>query len=159
MKVRILGVNIDKYTIAEASDKILEMLDSDTFHMVFTPNSEIIMQAYREKEFCDMLNSADMLTADGIGVVYASRYLKNQIDERCAGYDVSCAVLDKIKGSKHSVFLFGSKPGYAEEASKKLAEKYPGLKIAGTRNGYFSKKDEPEIIREINESGADLLFV
>ena len=65
-KVNILGVNVDKVTIPEAADRIFDMLSENRPHWIFTPNSEIIMQAYKNKAFCDTLNKADMLTADGI---------------------------------------------------------------------------------------------
>jgi N-acetylglucosaminyldiphosphoundecaprenol N-acetyl-beta-D-mannosaminyltransferase len=58
-----------------------------------------------------------------------------------------------------SVFLFGAKPGTAEAAADNLCKKVEGLKIAGTRNGYFSPEDTDSIINEINESGADILWV
>ena len=79
--------------------------------------------------------------------------------ERVAGFDVTCAVLEKMSQSGESVFLFGAKPGVAEIAKKKMEEKYPGLKVAGTRDGYFKPEDEEEIINQINESGANLLLV
>ena len=74
-KVNILGVNIDKVNIDEAVLKFFDMLDERKCHSVFTPNSEIILNAYKDPEFAQILNSADLLTADGIGVVYASRIL------------------------------------------------------------------------------------
>ena len=55
--------------------------------------------------------------------------------------------------------MFGSKPGVAEKAAKNIQEKYSGIKISGTRNGYFKEEDEAEIIRSINDSGAKLLMV
>lgn len=158
-KVNILGVKVDMVTIPEAADKIMEFLNEDGMHEVYTPNSEIIMVAYKDQEFADILNKASLLTADGIGVVYASRILKKPIKERAAGYDIACKVLEKINYTDHSLFLFGGKPGVAETAEKNLKAKYPGLKIAGTRNGYFKPEDEPEIVKQINESGADLIFV
>ena len=54
-----------------------------------------------------MLNNAELLTADGIGVVYASKILGKPIKERAAGYDIACQVLDRLKASEHSVYLFG----------------------------------------------------
>ena len=142
-KVNILGVKVDMVTIPEAADKIMEFLNEDGMHEVYTPNSEIIMVAYKDQEFADILNKASLLTADGIGVVYASRILKKPIKERAAGYDIACKVLEKINYTDHSLFLFGGKPGVAETAEKNLKAKYPGLKIAGTRNGYFKPEDEP----------------
>ena len=82
-KVNILGVKVDKVNIFEASDSIINFIESgDKGRSVFTPNSEIIMMAYRDESFRDLLNSSDLLTADGIGVVYASRIVKNPIKER-----------------------------------------------------------------------------
>ena len=78
-RVNILGVNVDMVTISEATDKILDFLDEDRLHSVYTPNSEIIMEAYRNQDFNEILNDADLLTADGIGVVYAAKYLKKPI--------------------------------------------------------------------------------
>ena len=158
-KVNILGVEVDMVTITEAADRIIRFFDEDKLHKIYTPNSEIIMAAYKDEEFKALLNDAELLTADGIGVVYASKILKKPLSERAAGYDIACEVLERIKDTEHSVYLFGGKPGVAEQAREKLIEKYPGLRIAGTHNGYFKPEDEPGIVEEINATGADLLFV
>ncbi len=158
-RVNILGVQVDMVNIPEAAEKIAGFLKEDSFHAVYTPNSEIILAAYKDEEFKKILNDASLLTADGIGVVYASKILKRPIRERAAGFDIAKLVLEKIKDTNHSVFLFGSKPGYAEEAKAEMERMYPGLTIAGCRNGYFKPEEEPEIVKQINESGADLLFV
>lgn len=158
-KVNILGVYVDMVNIPQAADKIMGFFEEEKLHKVYTPNSEILMVAYKDEDFAKLLNDAELLTADGIGVVYASKILGRPIKERAAGYDIACEVLERIKGTEHSVFLFGGKPGVAETAKEKLEEKYPGIKIAGMRNGYFKPEEEPEIVKEINDSGADLLFV
>ncbi len=158
-KVNILGVWVDMVNVSRAVDRIMQFLNEDGLHKVYTPNSEIIMAAYKNDEFRNVLNNAELLTADGIGVVYASKILGKPIAERAAGYDIACEVLDRIKGTSHSVFLFGGKPGVAETAKEKLMELYPGIQIAGTRNGYFKPEEEQEIVDEINNSGADLIFV
>lgn len=158
-KVNILGVKVDMVNIAEAADKIMGFFNEDRLHTVFTPNSEIIMAAYRDPEFCAMLNESDLLTADGIGVVYASKILKKPISERAAGYDIARKVLEKLNYTNHKLFLFGGKPGVAEEAANNLRKDYPELHIVGMRNGYFQPENETEIVREINESGADIVFV
>ena len=95
-KINILGVNIDMAGIKDSVREIMRFLGEDRMHAVFTPNSEIIMAAYKDSEFCNMLNSADLLTADGIGVVYASRILKKPLSERAAGYDIACRLLEEI---------------------------------------------------------------
>ena len=158
-KVYILGVWVDMVYIPRAAEKIMQFFNEEGLHKVYTPNSEIIMAAYKKNEFRDVLNNAELLTADGIGVVYASKILGKPIAERAAGFDIACEVLERIKGTSHSVFLFGGKPGVAEIAEEKLKERYPELVIAGKRNGYFKPEDEEDIVNEINTTGADLVFV
>jgi len=159
-KVNILGVCVDKLSIEEASDRIINYLENgEKKKCVFTPNSEIIMVAYKDKGFCDVLNDADILTADGIGVVYASKILSNPIKSRAAGYDTACRVLEKAAPLGKSVYLFGAKPGVADVAAEKISEKYPGIKIAGVSDGYFDEVKEKQIIEDINNKKPDILFV
>ena len=158
-KVNILGVYVDMVNIPQAADRIIRFFDEDRLHKVYTPNSEIIMAAYKDESFKVLLNSADLLTADGIGVVYASKILGKPINERAAGFDIACEVLDRINGTSRKLFLFGGKPGVAEQARDNLLKKHPALNIVGCRNGYFKPEEEPEIVKEINDSGADLVFV
>ncbi len=158
-KVNILGVNVDCVTNDEAVEKIITMLSENKDHAVFTPNSEIILMAYKDSNFCNILNSADLLTADGIGVVYASRILKKPLSERVAGYDVACGVIDRIAETGHRLYLFGGKPGIAEQAAENLKAKYPFINIVGMHDGYFQPEETSAIIDDINASGADLLFV
>lgn len=158
-KVNILGVYVDMVNISEAADCIMRFFDEDKMHAVYTPNSEIIMHAYKNADFADLLNRAELLTADGIGVVHASKILKKPIKERAAGYDIARQVLQKMNYTEHKLFLFGGKPGVAEEAKAKLLQEYPELNVVGLRNGYFKPEEESGIVDEINASGADIVFV
>lgn len=159
-KVNILGIKVSKHTIESAADQIIEYItNGDKRRCVFTPNSEIIMMAYRDKEFAEVLNSADILTADGIGVVYASKMLRNPILERAAGFDTACTVLKKMAPLGKSVYLFGAKPGVAEAAGEEMLRRFPGIKIAGCADGYFDEEKQVNIIADINEKKPDLLFV
>ncbi len=157
--VTILGVHIDKITAKDALVKAEEMVRTTGVSMIFTPNPEIVMAGYQDPSFRDILNQADLCTPDGIGVVYASRMIKNPVPERVAGFDLTCGLLKSIAKTGEGVFLFGAKPGVAEKAKKKLEETYPGLSVVGCRDGYFKPEDEPEIIEQINQSGAKLLLV
>jgi len=158
-KLNVLGVQIDNVTIDSAIDRIFEMLKTPRSHAVFTPNSEIVYAAFKDSEFCELLNSADMLTPDGIGIVYASKILQRPLAERAGGYDIACGIIDRIAKSGERLYLFGGKPDVAEIAKANLTEKYPFINIVGIHNGYFSEDEEDGIINSINESGADILFV
>ena len=157
--VNILGVNVDKVTFDEALNAAEALVNSDGVSAIFTPNPEIIMCARDDEEMREILNSADLCTADGIGVVYGSKILGDPVPERVAGFDLTCALLERLSKTGDGVFLFGAKPGVAETAKKNLEEKYPGIVVSGTRNGYFKEADEAEIVAEINKSGAKLLLV
>ncbi len=157
--VEILGVKIDKVTEQQALEKAKSFLNGEKVSKIYTPNPEIIMSAREDAEFMEILNDADLCTADGIGVVYGAKILGTPVPCRVAGFDLTCNLLDYMKDTEDSVFLFGAKPGVAKIAKQKLMEKYPGLKVAGTNDGYFTENDIPVIIDKINNSGAKLLLV
>lgn len=157
--IEILGVKIDKITAAYALKKAEQMVRKPGVSAIFTPNPEIVMAAHEDPKFKEILNSADMCTPDGIGVVYAAKMLGTPVPERVAGFDLVCGLLEGLRKTGEGVFLFGAKPGVAEAAKEKLTEKYLGLNIVGVQHGYFSDSDNDDIIRKINESGAKLLLV
>lgn len=158
-KIDILGVKIDRVTEEEALTEAVELLKGDKVAKIFTPNPEIIMMAREDREFMDILNEADLCVADGIGVVYGAKILGTPLPCRVAGFDLTCRILDYMKDTDDSVFLFGAKPGVAKIAKQRLMEQYPGLSVAGTNDGYFTENDIPIIIDKINNSGAKLLLV
>ncbi|HHW49370.1 MAG TPA: WecB/TagA/CpsF family glycosyltransferase [Clostridiaceae bacterium] len=157
--VEILGVRIDKVTMNEALQKLQSFLQEDRVHTIYTPNSEIMMAAQRDEYLKDILNSADLLVADGAGVVLASRILKVNLPEKVAGFDLVRNSFSMEASKKTRYFLFGSKPGVAEAAKEKILNTYKNVEIAGCYHGYFSPEDEDNIIDMINRSGADILLV
>ena len=158
-KIDILGVLVDHVNMQEALSRVLSFLDEEGAHTVFTPNSEIIMTAYQNPDFLPVLNSGDLIVADGIGVVYASRILKSPLPERVAGYDLACNIIRSVANGEKSLYFFGGKPGVAELAIQNLMMEYPYLKIAGCSDGYFDAEKEKLIIKDIQEKKPDILFV
>ncbi len=155
--VSILGVDVAACSRVRARDKVFEMLRETGLHMVFTPNSEIIMLARKNKAFQDILNQADLCTADGIGVVYGAKILGTPIPERVAGFDLLTDVLQHANDL--SVYLFGSKPGVAEKAKAEMEHRFAGVHVVGTQNGYFDEAQEQLILADIREKQPDLLLV
>ena len=155
--VNILGVRIDKVGMQEAVKKVSELLKKDSPSAVFTPNSEIIYMARNDKEFKNILNSGSLNTADGIGVVYASKILKEPVSERVPGFDLAVNLLPLMNENKLKLFLFGGKEGIAKKASENILSKYPDINICGMENGYFDNSED--IIKKINEQNPDFVFV
>lgn len=158
-KVDILGVSFANVSPSEAVDTICGYLDSDSPHMVFTPNPEMVMLAQKDKEFKDILNDADMNIPDGIGIVYAAGIKKNPIKGRVTGYDTVQAVFDRIRDRDKTVYFFGGAPGVTDAAKENMERQHPGLKVVGCANGYFDEAREKEIIEDIKQKHPDLLLV
>ncbi len=157
-KVEIVGVGIDRVTMAEAVDRLREYLQEERCSMVFTPNSEILIEAVKDPELEEILNKGQLVVPDGIGVVIASRFYGMPLQERVAGFDLMNRLFEVGDGLGCRIFMLGGKEGIAEEAAEKLKLRFPGLVVAGTRNGYFDAGDEAGIVEEINRSGADILL-
>ncbi len=157
--VNVLGVNFNNVTHDEAVYMLLSFLREKKNHAVYTPNPEIVMEAAKDKTFMDILNKGDLVVPDGIGVVIASKFVKNRLKERVAGFDLVQGLFDKIKNSGHTVYFFGGAPGVAEEAKKKMEKKHKGIKIIGVSDGYFDEKKERLIIDDIKNKKPDVLLV
>lgn len=155
--VNILGIHVNKLSMDEAVEKAMCLMETDGISKIYTPNSEILLYASNNPEFSDVLNSADMIIADGIGVVYAAKILGDPINERVAGFDLVCKLFEPMANAGKSVYLLGAKPKIAEMAAENLKKKYPGLIIAGTHDGYF--KDDNEVVESINNAKPDFLMV
>ncbi len=158
-KLDVLGAKIDKVVLSEAMDIIKEYFEGSPCKMIVTPNPEIIMAAVKDPELMDIINNADLVVPDGIGLVYASKIMRQPFKERVTGIDLLEAVLSQLNHSGGSVYLLGSKPGISERAAEKMTGQYPKLQIAGTYHGYFSKEEEEEIIHRINSVSPDFLCV
>jgi N-acetylglucosaminyldiphosphoundecaprenol N-acetyl-beta-D-mannosaminyltransferase len=155
----ILGVPVVPYTMDEAVAKLTQDTLEQKRNFVVTANAEIIMMAQDDPEYKQLLTeSADLVLPDGAGTVWAGNYLGYTIPERVAGYDLYLRLLEEAAKNGIPVYFFGGKPGIAEEAAEEGKRRWPGLKVADCRNGYFSAEEEPEILDGINRSGAAILF-
>ena len=155
----ILGIPVVPYTMEEAVTKLTEDVLKKKRSFVVTANAEIIMMAQDDPEYKTILSqTADLILPDGAGTVWAGNYLGYVIPERVAGYDLYLRLLEQAAKKNIPVYFFGGKPGIAEEAAEEGKRRWPGLKVAGCRNGYFSADEEPGIIEGINRSGAVMLF-
>ena len=164
-RTRILNVPVDMVNAGEALGIFQELMKNGECSLIVTPNSEIIVNAAKDPELKSIIEQADLVIPDGIGLVYASRIMGVPLRERVTGIDFLDAILGYLEETGESIFFLGSKPGdgetrsVAELATEKMQEKYKNLKIAGTHHGYFKEPDEPAIVKAINDSGADFLCV
>lgn len=156
-RVDILGVGFDDVTLPEAIESAISLVYADGNHMVVTPNSEIVYMTKDDSKLKEILNEADLVVPDGIGIIKAANILKTPMKGKVAGIELGEGLIERLSKTEKSIFLLGAKPGIAQTAADNLVKKYPGLTVAGVHDGYF--KDDAEVIDEINASGADVLFV
>lgn len=158
-RVNILGVPVDMVNREEAFAVFEKIFREPGCSMIVTPNSEIVQNASKDEELKALIGEADLIIPDGIGLVYASKIMGCPLSERVTGIDFLETIIAHLAETGESIFFFGSKPGVADAAAARMKEKYPGLRVAGTQNGYFTPEEEPGIVEQINASGADFLCV
>lgn len=158
-QVEILKVPIDDVSNVEAMERLKIFLEEPNLKKVYTPNPEIVMLAQDDPELLRIIQEADLVLADGIGLLIASKIKGLGLKERVTGIDTMEQLLRYSAGKGKSIYLLGGKPGVAEIACKNIEEKYKGIKIAGFHHGYFQEEDEKEIIDNINRSKPDILFI
>ncbi len=158
-RVEVCGIEFDDLSIREAVERALWLMEEARSVIAVTPNAEIVLRAQSDRELRSVIRSAELVLADGTGVLHASRIQGKPLRHRVPGIDFCSALLARMAELGQRVFLLGGVEGVAAEAGERLAARYPGLVIAGTHNGYFNAEESYELIEQINAAAPDLLIV
>ena len=152
-----MTITFDNITMEEAVGTAMGHIAARSRCRVVTPNAEFALEAKKNPRFLNILNTSQLVLADGISVVLASKIIGDPMQGRVTGVGFAQALAAAMAEEGKSLFLLGAKPGVAEKAAQRLQETYPGLKIAGTHDGYF-KEDGP-VVDAINAAHPDALLV
>jgi N-acetylglucosaminyldiphosphoundecaprenol N-acetyl-beta-D-mannosaminyltransferase len=155
----LFGVEIDALTINQTVERCLAAVRSGKLLEVGVVNAAKLVKMRTDAELHAAVTGCDVVVADGQSVVWASRLLRARLPERVAGIDLFQRLLAEAERKGHSVFFLGAKPDVLEEMGRRVSHWYPGLKVAGSRDGYFTDDQAPDVADEIAASGADLLFL
>lgn len=158
MRADILGVKVDGESMAETVLKIQKAVEEQRSIQVVTANPELIYATGRDVRLKQLINSAEVVTPDGVGVVWAAKRLGHPVVERVTGIDLVEALFPIAAEQSWGVFFLGSQPGVAEKAAQKAAEKHPGFRWQAA-HGYFSRAEEPALLEQIREFKPDLLLI
>ena len=158
MRVDILGITVNTYTMRETVEKIRLSVENQVRTRVVTANPEMIYASNQDQRLRELINSADIITADGIGVVWAARQLGTPVQERVTGIDLIQSLFPIANAQKWRLFFLGGKPGVVEKAIKQVVQKYPELDLKG-HHGYFSLEEEKCVLRDILGFQPDVLLV
>lgn len=157
MKINILGVAFDALTLGEAEERADALLCSGAGGYIVTANPEIVLRCREDAAYAAAVNGAALVLADGVGDLCAARILGTPLPGRVAGADLVPRLLARLAERGGSVFLYGARPGVAERAGESLQSACPGLRIAGTENGYIS--DETALLEALEREKPDLLLL
>ena len=157
MRTDVLGVGFDDLTLAEAAQAGAALVEGEGFHYAVTPNPEFILAARKDPAFRQVLLDADLVLADGVGVIHSAKILGRPLKGKVPGIDFAQRLIAWMASNGKRLFLLGAKPGVAELAAANLKAKYPGLIVCGTHDGYF-KEDGP-VVEAIHAAAADVVFV
>ena len=152
-----MGVGFDSLTMDEAVARARDLMAERRAAYVVTPNPEIVMLCREDAAAMQAVQNADLVLPDGIGVIYGAKILGTPLRAKLPGIDFAAALMTQMGREGKSVFLLGAKPGVADAAGEKLRERFPGLVIAGTNDGYF--QDDDPVVEKINAVQPDLLLV
>ena len=159
-RLKILDVPVDAITYDGWVNRIrIWVATNDGAHHVCTVNPEFIMIAQHDPIFFNILNRAAICVPDGVGLLWASRYLGAPLRERVTGSDGVPLIARHAAENGWKVFFLGAGGGIAERAAQILQQQQPQFVVAGTYGGSPAEPEEDEIVAMINASGADILFV
>ena len=156
MRTNVLGVGFDNLTMAEAVTRAMDTIEARSGRYIVTPNPEIVWLCRKDPALGALVSGAELVLADGVGITLGAKILGRPMKTRIPGIDFAAALMQEMAQKGQSVFLYGAKPGIAAQAGDTLQAQYPGLKIAGTADGYG---DDAPVREAIHAAAPDLLLV
>ncbi|GAA0500523.1 acetyl-mannosamine transferase [Paractinoplanes deccanensis] len=168
-RVHLDGTGIDRITEAEVVAVVREALTRGRGGRIITPNVDILRRAQGDAECRRHLNDADLIVADGMPLVWASRLGGRPLPERVAGSSLIWSLSEGLGRDRRSVYVIGGAPAKANEkdgatrAADRLAAECPGLRIAGTLCPPFGFDNDPllyeDFCAKVADARPDLVFV
>lgn len=157
-KIKILSVPVTVFgSYSHAVESIIDRIKNGQKSLCFAINPEKIYQVQSDIKLKEVINTADIHICDGVGVVIATKILYGRRIHRITGIQLFHDLVARAEKDGLRIFLLGASPESNKGACDKLLAKHPNLQIAGRQNGYYS--DSAAIVRMINDSRADMLFV
>ena len=157
--VNILGIDVYAMRMNEVMELCEESICNRTSLMLGVLNVAKAVNSRKDKDLRNSLDDADVVLADGKGIVWLSRLMGESLPERVAGIDIMYCLLEKANERHYSVYFLGAKDEVVSKVVAFVKETYSGVRIAGYRDGYFDKNEEDFIVDDIYKNNTDILFV
>ncbi len=162
-EIELRGIRLHAVTERQAIGHILAELDARRGGWVITPNLDHLRRLVQDRNLRDLYGTADLLVADGMTLVWASRIQGTPLPERVTGSNLISSLTAAAGRHGRSIYLMGGDPGTAENAAEVLCRKYPGVCIAGTDCPPFGFEHEPrqlrQCVRKLCDAQPDIIYV
>ncbi|MEW2246421.1 WecB/TagA/CpsF family glycosyltransferase [Streptomyces sp. NPDC006975] len=155
----LFGIELDPLTMDETVDRCLRAVREERRLEIGVVNAAKLVNMRRDPRLARAVSGCDLVLADGQAVVWAGRVLRAPLPERVAGIDLFVRLLAEAETAGMSVYFLGARQEVLEEMLRRVADRFPGLKVAGSRHGYFDDADQEGIADAIARSGAQMLFL
>lgn len=161
--VKILGVRVDGYRVDELHVAIAQIVDRKERAPVLNVNAHALNLAYENPWLRDFFNSAPIIFCDGAGVGLAARLLGKKLPKRITYADWMWQLSKFAQEKGYSLFFLGAQPGVAQSSAHRLLQRFPGLVIAGVRDGYFDRAigsiENQNVVEKINSVQPNILVL
>jgi len=156
--MQILGCRLDPLDSDAAVDRILSFARDGGSAQVVTLGTEMVVYAQRDPRFRAIVNAAALSLCDTVGLLAVARRRGADLRERVAGVELIERLASGAAADGLPIYLIGGAEGVAADAAAALQRRHPGLRVAGTRNGYFRDEESAQVASAIAASGARMLF-
>lgn len=156
----LFGCPFDRMTMEAAVERCLEWcLGPRASHTVVTANAAIVCMMRRDASLREACRNGDLVLPDGMSVVWTSRLAGVPFPERVTGVDLMGRLLEAASAHRLRIYLLGARAEVVSELARRSVREYPGLAIAGFRDGYFGPGDEDAVVEDIRRAAPHMLFV
>lgn len=159
MRTSVLGCAVDNLTMEETLERIGGFIASGKPHQHVVINADKVVKAHRDPELLKIINDCDLINADGMSVVWASRLLGQPLKERVTGVDLFEQLVARAASKGWRVYFLGARQEVVSGVVEKMTQRHPTLQVAGFRNGYWKPEEEEGVAEAIGDAAPDLLFV
>jgi N-acetylglucosaminyldiphosphoundecaprenol N-acetyl-beta-D-mannosaminyltransferase len=159
LRRELFGIAVDGLTKAQAVSRCTDAVQDRGYLSVGMVNAAKVVAMRRNERLRRAVGGCGVVLADGQSVVWASRMLGSPLPERVAGIDLFLELLAEAARRAYRVYFLGARPDVLRRMLAEVSRTYPGLVLAGARDGYFQAGEESRVAAEIRRSNPDLLFV
>jgi N-acetylglucosaminyldiphosphoundecaprenol N-acetyl-beta-D-mannosaminyltransferase len=159
-RVELLGYPIDRVSMDEAVERCRSFLNGDRRpRLVITLNAAVLALAEQHEPLARVISGGDLVLADGVSILWATRLLGGRLRDRVAGVDLMERLTTMAHDHRLRLYFLGARPEVVRKVAERVEVEHPGAVVVGARDGYFQPEDWGQVIEQIRESRADMLFV